>query len=74
MEEVERFDDISIDDLAEGLNINCELLDPQSDLSLSCRTPGGFAEIRRALVQPHTPRRANLVPPGPYQLGSSLRD
>ena len=28
MEEVETFDNISIDDLAQGLNINCELLDP----------------------------------------------
>ena len=74
MEEVEAFEDITIDDLAQGFNVNCVCYSIRILIfSLPARrTPRVFAEIRRTILHPRAPGRANLVPPRPHQLGPSL--
>jgi hypothetical protein len=69
MEEVETFDAISLDDLAEGAR------DPPRPLrsrrsTAPHRTPREQPALRRALVRAHAPRRPALLPPRPRQLGA----
>lgn len=69
MEEVEQFDDISIEDLVDGVAIQASSYSPML-IQMSCRTTGKRPEVHRSVirVQPH--RWEKVLPARARQLGS----
>jgi hypothetical protein len=77
MEEADRLDDISPEDLAEGTvqsSVSSLPRIPRLMSLIFCRAPRGFASICRAFLQPRAQGRPNLLSPRPHQLDSGLRD
>ena len=75
MEEVEQFDNISIEDLAEGMrpcpNYYIRIGVDRSELYIH-RTPRERTSLCRALLRTQARRWANLLPPHLSQLGTSI--